>query len=99
MFPESPVGAQPEAAVHTLEDSLRKTWAEHSDRNCSNSFVDLPPRVMQIKTNINKWDLIKLKSRVKEIIQTMRRQPAEMEVNLCKNKQLTRDCTKSHAAL
>ena len=32
------------------------------DINCSNIFLDLSPRVMQIKTKINKWDLIKLKS-------------------------------------
>ena len=25
-------------------------------------FLDPPPRVMKIKTNINKWDLMKLKS-------------------------------------
>ena len=30
--------------------------------NCSNILLDLSPRVMEIKTKINKWDLIKLKS-------------------------------------
>ena len=30
--------------------------------NCSNIFFDPPPTVMKIKTKINKWDLIKLKS-------------------------------------
>ena len=29
--------------------------------NQSKIFYDLPPRVMEIKTKINKWDLIKLK--------------------------------------
>ena len=33
-----------------------------SDINYSNIFSDPPPRVMKIKTKINKWDLIKLKS-------------------------------------
>ena len=33
-----------------------------SDINHSNIFSDPPPRVMIIKTKINKWDLIKLKS-------------------------------------
>ena len=28
----------------------------------SNIFLDLSPRVMETKTKINKWDLIKLKS-------------------------------------
>ena len=32
------------------------------DINLSNYFLDLSPRVMEIKENINKWDLIKLKS-------------------------------------
>ena len=32
------------------------------DINCSNIFFDLSPRVMEIKTKINKWNLIKLKS-------------------------------------
>ena len=29
------------------------------DINSSNIFLDLSPRVMEIKTKINKWDLIK----------------------------------------
>ena len=33
-----------------------------SDINHSNIFLDLPLRVMTVKTKINKWDLIKLKS-------------------------------------
>ena len=28
----------------------------------NNNFLNLHPRVMKIKTKINKWDLIKLKS-------------------------------------
>ena len=40
----------------------RKTEAELSDINHSNIFLDLFPRVMKIKTKINKWDQIKLKS-------------------------------------
>ena len=32
------------------------------DINHSKIFFDLPPRVMEIKTKLNKWDLIKLKS-------------------------------------
>jgi len=31
------------------------------DINHSNIFFDPPPRVMKIKTKINKWDLIELK--------------------------------------
>ena len=33
-----------------------------SNMNCSNIFLDLSPRVMEIKTKRNKWDLIKLTS-------------------------------------
>ena len=35
--------------------------AEHSDINYSKILYDPPLRVMEIKTKINKWDLIKLK--------------------------------------
>ena len=40
-----------------------------------------PPRVMEIKAKINKWDLIKLKSfcRMKETISKVKRQPSEWE--------------------
>ena len=43
--------------------------------------MDLPPRVAEIKTEINKWDLIKLKSfcTAKETIKKTRRQPTEWE--------------------
>ena len=32
------------------------------DINHSNTLYEAPPRVMEIKTKINKWDLIKLES-------------------------------------
>ena len=45
--------------------------------NCSNIFLDLSPRVMEIETKINKWDLIKLKSlcTAKETINKMKDNP------------------------
>ena len=48
--------------------------------NCSKSLFDLPPKVMEIKPKINKWDLIKLKSFciAKGTIK-MRRQSSEWE--------------------
>ena len=44
-------------------------------------FFDPPPKVMEIKAKINKWDLIKLKSfcTTKETINKMKRQPTKWE--------------------
>ena len=42
-----------------LEENIGKTL---SDINLSRIFYDPPPRVMEIKAKINKWELIKLKS-------------------------------------
>ena len=43
----------------------------------SKTLYDRPPQVMEIKTKLNKWDLIKLKSfwTVKETISKVKRQP------------------------
>ena len=47
----------------------------------SKILYDPPPRVIDIKTKVNKWDLIKLKSflTAKETISKMKRQPSEWE--------------------
>ena len=52
-----------------------------SDINHGRILYDLPPRVMEIKPKINKWDLIKLKSfcTIKETISKVKRQPSEWE--------------------
>ena len=44
-------------------------------------FYDPPPRVMEIKTKVNKWDLIKFKSfcTEKETINKVKRQLLEWE--------------------
>ena len=44
-------------------------------------LYDPPPRVMEIKAKINKWDLIKIKSfcTTKETISKVKRQPSEWE--------------------
>ena len=51
------------------------------DINHNKIFFDPPPRVMGIKTKINKWDLMKLKSfcTAKETINKTKRQPSEWE--------------------
>ena len=47
----------------------------------SKIFLDPPPRVMEIKTKINKWDVMKLKSfyTAMEAINRMKRQTSEWE--------------------
>ena len=51
------------------------------DINQSKILYDPSPRVMEIKTKVNKWDLIKLKSfcTVKETTSKVKRQPLEWE--------------------
>ena len=46
-----------------------------SDINHSRIFYDPPPRILEIKAKINKWDLIKLKSfcTTKETISKVKR--------------------------
>ena len=45
--------------IKLLEENIGKTL---SDTNHSRILYDPPPRVMEIKAKINKWDLFKLKS-------------------------------------
>ena len=52
-----------------------------NDINQSKILYDPPPRVMEIKMKVNKWDLIKLKSfcTTKETTRKLERQPSEWE--------------------
>ena len=61
-----------------LEENIGKTLI---DINYSKIFFDPLPRVMEIKTKINTWDLMKLKSfcTAKETINKTKRQPSEWE--------------------
>ena len=61
-----------------LEENIGRTL---DDINQSKILYDPPPRVMEIKTKVNKWDLIKLKSfcTAKETISKVKRQPSEWE--------------------
>jgi len=64
--------------INLLEENIGKTL---SDINHSRILYDPPPRVMEKKAKINKWDLIKLKSfcTTKETISKMKRLPLEWE--------------------
>ena len=69
------------------------TEKELSDINQSKILYNPPPRVTEIKTKVNKWDLIKLKScctAAKETISKVKRHPSEWE-NIIANEQLTED--------
>ena len=64
--------------IKLLEETLGRTL---DDKNQNKILCDPPPRVMEMKTKVNKWDLIKLKSfcKAKETISKEKRQPLEWE--------------------
>ena len=64
--------------IKLLEENIRRTLL---DINHSKILFHPPPRVMEIETKINKWDLMKLQSfcTAKESINKTKRQPSEWE--------------------
>ena len=64
--------------IKLLEENIGKTL---SNINHSRILYDPPPRRLEIKAKINKWDLIKLKSfcTTKETISKVKRQPSDWE--------------------
>ena len=52
------INVRPET-IKLLEENIGRTL---DDINQSKIFCDPPPREMEIKSKLNKWDLIKLKS-------------------------------------
>ena len=64
--------------IKLLEENIGRTL---DDMNQSKILCDPPPRAREIKTKVNKWDLIKLKSfcTAKETIIKVKRQPSEWE--------------------
>ena len=62
--------------IKLLEENIGKNL---SDKNHSRILYEPPPRVMEIKEKINKWDLIKSFCTTKETISKVKRQPSEWE--------------------
>ena len=64
--------------IKLLEGNIGRTL---EDINQSKILYDPPPRVTEIKTKVNNWDLIKLKRfcTAKETISKVKRQPSEWE--------------------
>ena len=64
--------------IKLLGENIGRTL---DDINQSKILYDPPPRLTEIKTEVNKWDLIKLKSycTAKETISKVKRQPSEWE--------------------
>ena len=64
--------------IKLLEENIGRTL---DDINQSKILYNPPPRVVEIKTTVNKWDLIRLKSfcTAKETISKVKRQFSEQE--------------------
>ena len=64
--------------IKLLEENIGRTL---NDINQSKILYNPPPRVMEIKTKTNKWNLIKLKSfcTAKKTISKVKREPSERE--------------------
>ena len=71
------ISVRPET-INLLKENIGRIL---SDINQSKILYDPPPRVTEIKTKVNKWDLIKLKSfcTAKETISKVKKQPLEWE--------------------
>ena len=75
-----------------LEENIGKTL---SNINHSRILYDPPPRILEIKAKINKWDLIKIKSfcTTKETISKVKRQPSEWEKIIIANEETDKGLT------
>ena len=70
--------------IKLLQEKLGKTFL---DINHSNIFLDLYSKAKEIKTKVNKWDLIKLKTfcTAKQTISKMKRHPTDWEKTFANN--------------
>jgi len=64
--------------IKLLEENIGRTLDDINQRKI---LYDPPPRVMEIKTKVRKWDLIKLESfcTAKETLSKVKSQPSEWE--------------------
>ena len=73
--------------IKLLEENIGRTL---DDINQSKNLYDLPSRVMEIKTKVNKWDLLKVFKKLKsfgtakETISKMKRAACWMGKDICK---------------
>ena len=74
-------GLEPSNLVSRVAALTNSTQVFKSNQLNARYFYDPPPRVMETKTKINKWDLNKLKSfcTTKEAISKVKRQCSEWE--------------------
>ena len=75
--------------IKLLEENIGKTL---SDINHSRILYDPPPRILEIKEKMNKWDLVKFKSfsTTKETISKVKRQSSEWE-NIIANEETDKE--------
>ena len=84
--------------IQLLEENIDKTL---SDINHSRILYDPPPRVMEIKAKINKWDPTK-KLSIKGTISKVKRQPSEWEKiieNEATGKESQKNTSKSYSSI
>ena len=87
--------------IKLLQENIGKTL---SDINHSRILYDPPPRILEIKAKINKWDLIKIKTfcTTKETIGKVKRQASAWEkiiANEAMDKELISKIQKQHLQL
>ena len=78
--------------IKLLEENIGRTL---DDINQSKILYNPPPRVVEIKTTVNKWDLIRLKSfcTAKETTNRVKRQSSEWEEIIAKEIIIAKETT------